>query len=726
MEDALELLKTFTNSLAKLAVTEDGAQVLASLRLTGLLTAQSGPIAERIASDSDATDNNKVDDVATSDMVGIWERKKGSHQFVRRLDKFAEWSLWSTMGKIEPKQGKKRIVFLGESAARGYLYEPQFTPAMALETILQSQFGKAEIEVLDLARISLGMEIKELAVSAMLLEPDAVIIFAGNNWGPIHPRSDLPYLAMALQQEGIPGLKRLIESRFEFTVRTLVKEISSFYKERNVPLIWVVPEFNLGDWRDPVSNAPYLLDNSNREWMVHWEEALASLKEGNIKDAAQLANRMIELDQGVSPAGFYILAACSEQAGDYAAQRKHLESARDSLRWDPTVKAPRPYSITQRVLREESAAHGNELVDLPKIFSEYLKGRVSDRRLFLDYCHLSAEGIQIAMAAAASSILRIFKRGNMPWRALAHHSFAPTAQMRAEAAFLAAIHNAHWYQSYELVRHYCALALKLSPQIVKVMTCFIDLQTQRTPMLMSEPAAELARLELPSIHHYLLRASNQNLDKLLLDAVIDSLKDIGIDMQERVHQRRLKEHSVSFESRNLLDYYYCSGFEKPQEAVLATPDRSAKRQAHFRTHSRESNFFFISDGPYPVRFTLTCRLSHIYLGEREIVVEVNGKHQSLASIDSEWSTWDITVGAEALRAGINEIKIRWPIPVFSGKDAITAAAQYMLRGEIPELYCPFGEIHSFTVSEVRGAEPDTLLDDPQRVPFWENSLEIAE
>lgn len=726
MEDPLELLKSFTNSLAKLATTEDGAQVLTLLRQTGLLTPQSDRVEEKVSSNRNATDNNKVDGPASPDVVGIWERKKGSNQFVRSLDKFAEWSLWSTMGKIEPKEGKKRIVFLGESAARGYLYEPQFTPAMALETILQSQFGKSEVEVLDLARISLGMEIKELAVSAMLLEPDAVVIFAGNNWGPVHPRSDLPYLATVLQQEGIPGLKRLIESRFDSTVRALVKEIASFYKEQNIPLLWVVPEFNLGDWRDPVSNAPYLSSDSNREWIVHRDEALASLKEGNIENAAQLANKMIELDQGVTPVGFYILAACSERKGDFAAQRKYLESARDALRWDPTVKAPRPYSITQKVLREEAAIYGNELVDLPKIFSEYLKGRAPDRRLFLDYCHLSAEGIQIAMAAAASSILRIFKRGNMPWRTLVHHSFAPTAKMRAEAAFLAAIHNAHWYQSYELVRHYCALALKLSSEIVKVMTCFIDLQTQRTPMLMSKPASELASMDLPSIHHYLLRVGNQNLDKLLLDAVVDSLKNIGINMQERLHQRRLEEHSIAFETRNLLDYYYCSGFEQPQESLLATPDRSARRQTHFRTYSRESNFFFVSDGGYPVRFTLTCRLPQSYPGEGKVVIEVNRKHQGLVLIDCEWSTWDITVEAEVIRAGLNEIKIRWPFPVFSGKDALAATAQDMLRGDIPQFYCPFGEIHSFTVSDARTAEPETLIYDSQHVPFWENSLEVAE
>jgi hypothetical protein len=305
--------------------------------------------------------------------------------------------------------------------------------------------------------------------------------------------------------------------------------------------------------------------------------------------------------------------------------------------------------------------------------------------------------------------LHLFNRGNnIPWRALAHHSIAATAKMRAEAAFLAAIHNAHWYQSYELVRHYCSLALKLHPDIVEVMTCFIDLQTQRTPMLMSEAAEELSRLELPSIHHYLLRVGNQNLDKLLLDAVVDSLKEIG-DVSEKLHKRRLEEHSVFRESRNLLDYFYCSGFDRPQEAaMLATPDRSASRQTHFRTHSQESNFFFVSERQSPIRFTITCRLPHSYLTEGEVSFAVNQKHQATLLIDHEWNTWEISVGGEGLRDGLNEITIRWPIPIFSGKEALEAAANEMLQGEVPEFYCPFGEIHSFTVSDATLAEMDAM------------------
>src|SRR5205823_5064865 len=105
------------------------------------------------------------------------------------------------------------------------LYDPQFTPAMALERMLRSQSGKASMEVIDLARTNQGFALRDLAISAAnLLQPDAVVIFAGNNWGPfaeLSPLSradvpflplsgtDVPFLDSALRERGVAGLRQL-------------------------------------------------------------------------------------------------------------------------------------------------------------------------------------------------------------------------------------------------------------------------------------------------------------------------------------------------------------------------------------------------------------------------------------------------------------------------------------------------------------------------------------
>ena len=66
------------------------------------------------------------------------------------------------------------------------LYDPHFTPAQALQKIMDAACGPAKIEVVDLARTDLMHEqLQELIVQALHLEPDALVIFAGNNWFPL-------------------------------------------------------------------------------------------------------------------------------------------------------------------------------------------------------------------------------------------------------------------------------------------------------------------------------------------------------------------------------------------------------------------------------------------------------------------------------------------------------------------------------------------------------------
>jgi len=100
---------------------------------------------------------------------------------------------------------KRRVLLIGESVARGYLYDPEFTPALALEKIVEPHFGDDGIEVIDLARTNLGYKVRELAIAALPLEPDMAIIFAGNNWNTSSP--GLPRLRKideALSKKGLP------------------------------------------------------------------------------------------------------------------------------------------------------------------------------------------------------------------------------------------------------------------------------------------------------------------------------------------------------------------------------------------------------------------------------------------------------------------------------------------------------------------------------------------
>jgi hypothetical protein len=85
--------------------------------------------------------------------------------FVRRneLDPFG---LWARCERISSKSNRTRIVLLGESVARGHLYDPHYNCARALQQALSKSFGD-EVEVVDLARSGASYsQVLEIALEA--------------------------------------------------------------------------------------------------------------------------------------------------------------------------------------------------------------------------------------------------------------------------------------------------------------------------------------------------------------------------------------------------------------------------------------------------------------------------------------------------------------------------------------------------------------------------------
>lgn len=692
MRQTPESLKTFCRRFARAAVSPDGAEALRLLQLTELVDRSNGQPPES--------------DLATSGRVGIWERKEenGRPYFARRLDRIDEWNFWANLGRIEPKGDKRRIVYLGESVARGYLYDPQYTPAMVLERILSDRLGD-DVEVLDLARTNLGPEVRELAIESLQLEPDALVIFSGNNWTITFPQriEEYPVIDSLLRDQGLEGVQRLIDRQLSANATRLVGDVASRCRERGVPIVWLVPEFNLGDWRDPLTNAPHLPDDANREWIelrLAAEEALAA---GDLERAEERAGRMLELDRGLSATSLYLLAECCRRRGDRDGELGHLERARDAPAWDPSRSvAPRTHGASRRTLLCEAARQGDVVIDLPGVFREHLAGEIPDRRLFIDYCHLTGDGIVVAMAAAASGVLRALGGEGVPWRQLVDPALAPDPRLEAEASFLAAIHNAHWWQSAELVGHYCRRAVEHWPGIAEVMTRFIDIQTRTAPMLMCRAAAEIVDLGSPLIQHYLLRYNHQQLDRLLLDAMLDALGPGGAAARSDLDALRRCEHGIGRRPTNLLDYYYNSAALQPQEVRWAGPGSSNGAQGleneFYKAYWLESRFVFIGEAGLPARFDLTCRLPPHTPAPARVVVSLNGREQVEIEVERAWRRWELPVDGEALVDGINEVALRWPMPDFPGNRELRTLVDDLVAGIYPDCFCAFGEIHHFTVA----------------------------
>jgi len=717
MQSLPESLKTFAARMARAAFSEDAGQVVRLLRVSGLLGAPQGEAATASSGVSVADLDGALGGAPArsyGDNVGIWGAKvvNGKVSFVRRMEAMAEWNYWADVGRIEPRSEKLRVVLIGESVARGYLYDPVFNPAMALQMILEAQFGEGKVEVIDLARTNLGFQILEIALNAFQLEPDIAIVWAGNNWYISEPLpSEVAEIDEAIAKHGLAGAKQVIDAQLARTAKSIVNEVATAYESKGIPLIWMIPEFNLRDWRDPITNAPYLPDGHNREWLALIDEAHSALRDREFDRAAQLAHRMIELDHGLCVAPFYILAECSRAANDTEAERKYLMSARDAANWDLSkTTVPRPYTAMQEAVREETSKHNLQVIDLPALYKEHLGGGIPDRRLFLDYCHATTEGIQVAMGAAASCILRALKGIERPGYALVGEHVAPSAETEAEASFLAAITNAHCSQPYDLVQHFCTRALSYSPHVGQWMLDYVKLQTQSSvPPRMSEAEEQMWKAGSPLMRN-LLRLNRRRLDRMLLNVTINSLEEAGVKARERVERLCLEEHSVAHGETDLLDYYYLCAADQPHElAWLQRGDKYRPDSEYYRAYWPESRFVFVGEAGCPVHLSLTCRLPKPTPRETTVGVRLNGKPQVQISIDSDWSTWEIHLPGEAVQQGLNEIAVGWPMPEIETDQALEKARLKLLERKFPDFFPVFGEIHSFTASDGRKSSSITSV-----------------
>ena len=259
--------------------------------------------------------------------VGIWEAQDeaGGRYFVR-VEKGEPWHLWANVQRIPPKGLSRRVVLIGESVARGYLYDPHFTPALALQKMMDAACGTGEVEVVDLARSILVHEpLRELITQSLHLEPDALVIFAGNNWFPKTDDWQLLDMSYAFRNAGSwRGVKESCESFLITNTRKTLRLLGEVARERGIPVVFVLPEFNLADWTTEYDCPPLLTSEQTGAWLRAKDEAEQLLKGNDWEKAESLGERLLQLDQGTTAAGPYIMAEVSRRRGDHEAARRFL------------------------------------------------------------------------------------------------------------------------------------------------------------------------------------------------------------------------------------------------------------------------------------------------------------------------------------------------------------------------------------------------------------------
>jgi hypothetical protein len=628
--------------------------------------------------------------------VGTWEAtdEDTGRSFVR-VETGDPWHLWANVQKIPPKGPRRRVVLVGESVARGHLYDPQFTPAQALQKMMNVACGPDRIEVVDLARTNLlHDQLQELITQALHLEPDALVIFAGNNWSPLIKTADERFLDMAsaFQDSGSwRGVKESIESFLIADTRQTFRLLEEIVQQRRIPVVFVLPEFNLADWITECDSPPLLNSEDTEAWLRAKCEAEQLLQGNDWEKAERLGERLRQLDQGTTAAGLNILAEVSKKRGDHETARTFLEMARDAAVCWPFRYSPRCFSVIQQTIREGTAAHGIHLVDLPREFTKYLGGEAADRRLFLDYCHLTLEGIRISMAVTAETLLPLLKFPVKSSKELAQVDMKVSANVCAGAHFLAGVYNANWGQRTDVVRHHIRTALEYDRGIANMMQLFLDFHIRRMPSSLCRSYEKLC--ELPNITAIIVFYNDSIRDKFLntklITAVSDALEEVGIPTRAQIERLIIKEHGVENRVVNLASTLYSTG-----SYLRFLVDF---RSEFYKATARNTTFPLVCDKPESLSFSLTVKVPNVSAEDQTISLRLNGNLVAEVAATDRWTTATFSAPAGLVHSGLNQVEVGWPVPVWSAEEQREHVAECLEAGEQVEITPMFGLIHSFRV-----------------------------
>jgi hypothetical protein len=643
----------------------------------------------------------------TTSRIGIWDIVSNNDQeyYVRNASMRNEWHYWADVKKIARKSENYRIAFLGESVARGYLYDPFFNPGTALEKMLKGS-GWDTVEIIDLARVNYDVEeVTQLAAECMALDPDAMIVFGGNNWIVSVRRSieerDYREMLQALEGNNIGVIKEWFKKRSHVIISKFFENLQALSVKKNIPVILVIPEFNLLHWQscEEEQVLTNLSAEKTKEWLTACKAAQEAIENNNMESAEEHCQAMIAIDPS-HPLGYEWLAKCMLKKGLNTKAREYLLEAMDTAIYSRAVSKPRPYSFMRESALALAPSYNIHVVDLPEVFSNYLNGNIPGRSLFLDYCHLSSEGIQLAMEATANTLLDI-KKGpvKMVDRAVIS-TIKPTEDVEAHAIFCAAIHNAHYGQPYSHLFSLCKEALEASGEVKGLMLSYIDFATRRLPNYFCRSYKEVmgknGTNQYESGKGFLSRTGHKIMDIPLVDAIVDALKLHNCDVENEINDLRKAEHGAHIRKINLLESYYSANSHY---------DTHFAKRPYYQFRGAVSRFYLVAEGNRPVSVQLTYRNRNRNRQalQSEIIIKINNRVIDTLPGSRQWHTVSFILDGALVNDGVNTLTIDWPPADASNimtDDRTIKYEESMLEYSFPVV----GEIHLFTASQTGPAE----------------------
>ncbi|WP_132038529.1 SGNH/GDSL hydrolase family protein [Kineothrix alysoides] len=637
-------------------------------------------------------DEEEAERTEESDKVGIWQRdaQGNTEGFTVDQSKLDEINFWAKNMSIAPKKGRNRVVLIGESAARGYFYDPIYNPALELNSILNNA-DAGQYEVVDLARTDLSYDMLiNLIEESAVLEPDVLVVFAGNNWD-IHKIWEKYNLEVSevIREEGLNGLLRYSDAHLAANVEKMYKQLRAF-TDKGIPVVIVIPEFNLNDWKDPEIAANWLMGGDCGRWNQLLKKTKAMMAAGEYENCIKL----LESEEIKGYAGtelWYALAESYKHLGMVDQAEKIFIKIKDITMIYPKVSTPRAFSAVQKALKNEACKNDRiRYVDMHDVFSS--EGGVIGREFFMDYCHLTSKGIKLLMQKVASSILSQDISTNI------YNGLIVDKSTESHAHFLSAIHNAHWGQEEDIIKYHLETALREWPEIKETMKAFIDFQCRNLPVWMSKRAEGYIGIISEQEQRYLTENKGLLLDRKLINIIGDVLNDANL--LKHIMEVRNSAYGIERGEVNLLDSDYYVNSLSQKEAQYNWPSIPAKlkRYGFLAAYNKNTGFAFTTGNPLGIHLYLVCQVNNGNKNPKKIKIFINEHEISSSEIVCGWNKLKVYISEKFVKEGMNDIRIEWPSLDADMRIQENKVIEEIEKGIIPELVPVYGEIHKFILT----------------------------
>ncbi|CDL84613.1 hypothetical protein [Xenorhabdus szentirmaii] len=646
--------------------------------------------------------------------IGTWHPTKIDDEviFIRRNQSDSIfWESSQQQLTVNKKKGVKRVCFIGESAALGMFFTPNITPTKTLSYLL-NQYSDIEWEVIDLARSCMNAGgLLDTCKASLQLQPDYVIILAGNNWfsdvlfehnAPLERRKNY---ADVLANSGPSGIAAKYKEKLENNAKILINKIDAISRKSNAKFIFALPASNYTDW-ERKTPLHWLGNGKTAEWYELYRNASQFIMNGQYIEALELGLNMVEIDGGVSATSNRIVANSLIALNRIEEAKSYLDAECSyALMHDLVTSFPSTPSFVKECITQQDV--DINVIDLEYYFSKYLGSNMLGDSFFVDYCHMTPEGFKVAMSPIAERLICHEKdKPDISWEVMAKKNIESevSAYQLAVSYFYIALYNSHMNRPVneiaerERIVKLFEKPVQYSEEILDVMELYVKARSCEKGAGFGLSRAGQKLLELVnSPLDFPVAQSSPGSDEQTIDAICEIFDKYSRD------GKILKEY---YQKSYINQLKYSVDLTEPQYIekvgsiirVSKDPEANTRRSIpYFKSWWPTSSFTLITSGNHDLNIEMTSRVKK-YIEKNKVRVSINNKLIKDVELSSEWSCHKLIVPSNFTKPGFNKITLEWPKLEQDEENEVLNISSRYNKGLKTEIFPIFGELFYLKVS----------------------------